>query len=187
MASIARANIGIERPAWLFGAAFLLIFLSVGIRSQAAAVPQAAAAPRGADAAQPVKKPARPVLAVPWQVSILTPPTVFSSNGRQHLAYEIEIANLSPDTWDLEKIEVKGEGGADLLTVESKDIGGVLGHALGQPARAQSRTNALSAGEVVIAYLWIDLNEAADPTRLSHRLTGRRDGEQKILDRKSVV
>ena len=182
MASIARANIGIERPAWLFGAAFLLIFLSVGIRSQAAAVPQAAAAPRGADAAQPVKKPARPVLAVPWQVSILTPPTVFSSNGRQHLAYEIEIANLSPDTWDLEKIEVKGEGGADLLTVESKDIGGVLGHALGQPARAQSRTNALSAGEVVIAYLWIDLNEAADPTRLSHRLTGRRDGEQKIFD-----
>jgi hypothetical protein len=175
MASGARANICTERSAWRLGAAFLFLFLLVGPGARAAA------ASTGTDAAKPVKKPARPVLAVPWQVSVLTPPTLFSSNGRRHLAYEIEIANLSSDAWTLEKIDVKGEDGADLLTVDSKDIGSVLGHSLGEPPRAQSRTNALSAGEVVLAYVWIDLDTAASPTRLAHRLTGRRDGEQKIF------
>jgi murein DD-endopeptidase len=167
--SIARANISAGRSALGFGAAFLILFLST------------APAP-AATGASPAKKPARPVLAVPWQVSVLTPPTVFSSNGRHHLAYEIEIANLSSDIWTLEKIDVKGEDGSDLLTVESKDVGKVLGHSLGQPARPQSRANAFSAGEVVLAYLWIDLDKAVNPTRLSHRLTVRRDGDQKTFD-----
>jgi murein DD-endopeptidase len=169
MVSIARANISAGRSASGLGAAFLILFLST------------ATAPAATDAA-PVKKPARPVLAVPWQISVLTPPTVFSSNGRHHLAYEIEIANLSSDIWTLEKIGVKGEDGADLLTVESKDVGKVLGHSLGEPARPQNRANAFSAGEVVLAYLWIDLDKAASPTRLSHRLTVRRDGDQKTFD-----
>ncbi len=77
------------------GAVSMLLFLSVEPAAEAAA-------------AQPVKKPARPVLAVPWQVSVQTPPTLFSSNGRHHLAYEIEIGNLSPDIWTLEKI-IDGE------------------------------------------------------------------------------
>jgi murein DD-endopeptidase len=169
MVSIARPNMSAGRSASGLGAVLLILFLST------------APAPAATDAS-PVKKPARPVLAVPWQVSVLTPPTVFSSNGRHHLAYEIEIANLSSDIWTLEKIGVKGEDGADLLTVENKDVGKVLGHSLGEPARPQNRANAFSAGEVVLAYLWIDLDKAASPTRLSHRLTVRRDGDQKTFD-----
>src|ERR1700722_12245574 len=94
------------------GAALILLLLTAGPGARAAsAPPKAAAGSQGAAAASPAKKPPRPVLAVPWQVSVLTPPTIFPSNGRRHLAYEIEIANMSSDSWALEKIEVKGDSG----------------------------------------------------------------------------
>ena len=167
----------------MIGAAVVLLLLSAGPSVQAtSAPPGAASATRGAAAASPAKKPPRPALAVPWQVSVLTPPTIFTSNGRRHLAYEMEIANLSADSWTLEKIEVKGDRGATLLAVEKQDIGGLLRHAVEQPKASQSRANIIAPGEVVLAYLWIDLNDAANPAHLSHRLTARRQGDEKTID-----
>lgn len=167
----------------LIRAAAVLLLLSAGPSVQATpAPPGAASATRGAAAASPTKKPPRPVLAVPWQVSVLTPPTIFPSDGRRHLAYEMEIANLSADSWTLEKIEVNGDRGATLLAVEKQDIGGLLRHAVEQPKASQSRANIIAPGEVVLAYLWIDLNDAANPARLSHRLTARRQGDEKTID-----
>jgi murein DD-endopeptidase MepM/ murein hydrolase activator NlpD len=167
----------------LIGAAVVLLLLSAGPSVQATSAPPGAASPtQGAAAASPAKKPPRPALAVPWQVSVLTPPTIFPSNGRRHLTYEIEIANLSSDSWTLEKIEVKGDGGVTLLTVEKQDIGGLLAHSAAQSKASQSSANSLAPGEVVLAYLWIDLDDAAKPAHLSHRLTARRQGDEKTID-----
>lgn len=165
------------------GPALILLLSASGAGAQAAsAPPKGAAAPQGAAAPSPAKKPPRPVLAVPWQVSVLTPPTIFPSNGRRHLAYEIEIANMSSDSWALERIEVKGDGGATLLTVEKRDIAGLLHHAVEQPKASQGRATSLAPGETVLAYIWIDLDAAANPAHLSHRLTGRRQSDEKTLD-----
>lgn len=162
----------------------VLLLLCAGRAPQAAAAsPGGPTEAPGPTAAAPAKKPPRPVLAVPWQVSILTPPTLFPSNGRRHLVYEMEIANLSADSWSLEKIEVKGDDGAPLLTVEKQGIEGLLRHAVQAPKTSSGSSNSLAAGEVVVAYLWIDLDEAAKrPAYLLHRLTGRRDEDGKTLD-----
>lgn len=171
-----RARIGVAS----LGAALFTWLLTAG--PGAASAPQKGAPRSQAAASSSAKKLRRPVPAVPWQVSVLTPPTIFPSNGRRHLAYEIEIVNMSADSWALERIGVKGDGNATLLTVEKQDIGGLLRHAVEQPKASQGHANSLAPGEAVLAYVWIDLDAAAHPVHLSHRLTGHRQGDAKAMD-----
>jgi murein DD-endopeptidase len=119
-----------------------------------------------------------PVLAAPLQVSILAPPVVFRSNGRQHLAYEIQITNWSDDAWTARRIEVSSEKGALLLGVDGDEIAGLLRHPGRTPEAKDAAADTLAPRETMLAFMWIDLPPgAAIPTQLRHSLTVQRKGE----------
>lgn len=126
---------------------------------------------------------AKPSLPVPMQVSIPTPPTVFWGNGQRHLAYEVQLTNWSTDTWSVQQIDVRNEGGASLLEVQSKDLAHFLrylGHKPGGKGRA---VGDLAPGESVIAYMWIDLaKELALPVQLRHKFTVKQGHEKTTSD-----
>src|SRR6185437_13002027 len=133
--------------------------------------------PRSAPADTSAPAPA-PVLAAPLQVSILAPPVVFRSNGRQHLAYEIQITNWSDDAWTARRIEVSSEKGALLLGVDGDEIAGLLRHPGRAPEAKDAAADTLAPRETMLAFMWIDLAPgAAIPTQLRHSLTVQRKGE----------
>jgi len=107
---------------------------------------------------------------LPIQVVIPTSPTAFRGDTQWRLCYEIYLTNLSPAAWTLQRIEVKDEAGAPLLTIQGKELEGVIAHP-GLAADSKGRpADEIAAGEAVIAYMWIDLARgAAIPTHLQHR------------------
>ena len=99
----------------------------------------------------------KPVLSVPIQVTVAVPPSVFHADGQRHLAYEIQMTNLSASVWTIHRVQVRSESGASLLGAEGKEIGALLRHAARAENDKSGEPGALAPGESVIAYLWIDL------------------------------
>lgn len=123
----------------------------------------------------PAQKPPLPI-----QVSIPTPPTAFRGDSQWRLCYEIYLTNLSSAAWKLQRIDVKNESGAALLTVQGKEFDGVLSHpALPPDSKAASAAD-IAPGEAVIAYMWIDLaNGAPIPARLQHQFSLENSADKK--------
>jgi hypothetical protein len=129
--------------------------------------------------------PPKPQLPIPLQVSIPTAPVVFRGGGQRRLCYEIYITNLSAETWSVRSINVQSEGGRRLLSVEAKDLSGVLRHPARKPDHKGAPAEEIAPGEGVIAYMWINLaNDARLPARLRHLFAVKKPGEnaQRELD-----
>jgi len=116
---------------------------------------------------------------IPIQIFIPTPPTAFRGDAQWRLCYEIYLTNLSPATWTVQRIDVKNENGAPLLTVQGNDLDEALSHpslphdSKGGPAAE------IAPGEAVIAYMWIDLAKAAAiPTQLQHQVGLKNSGDK---------
>jgi len=123
----------------------------------------------------PAQKPPLPI-----QVSIPTPPTAFRGDSQWRLCYEIFLTNLSSAAWTVQRIDVKDESGAPLLTVRGKELDDVLSHPA-LPADNKSGAAAdIAPGEAVIAYMWIDLAKGTPiPTQLQHQFSVKNSGDQK--------
>lgn len=127
---------------------------------------------------------------MPIQIVIPTPPTAFRGDAQWRLCYEIYLTNLSSATWTLEHIDVRNESGAPLLTVQGKEIDGVLSHPAFPPESNGGPAAEIAPGEAVIAYMWIDLAKgAAIPTHLQHQIGLKNSGDKNnyVLDAPIVV
>src|ERR1700761_1376384 len=102
------------------------------------------AAPRPLSDAQAQKPP------MPIQIVITTPPTAFRGDAQWRLCYEVYITNLSPATWTLQRIDVKNESGAPLLTVQGRELDGVLSHPALPPDSKGGSVAEIAPGEAVI-------------------------------------
>lgn len=120
-----------------------------------------------------------PVIDTPLQVSIATPPSVFQANGQRHLAYEIQLTNISESPWTLRHLEARDEHASPLLVADGAKIPELLWHAgdSRHPAKAPGTT--LAPGESAFAYLWIDLDPKAKlPAQLQHHISVQREDEE---------
>jgi murein DD-endopeptidase MepM/ murein hydrolase activator NlpD len=116
---------------------------------------------------------------MPIQIVIPTPPTAFRADTQWRLCYEIYLTNLSSATWTLQRIEVKNESGAPLLTVQGKELDDVLSHPALPPDSKGGPAAEIAAGEAVIAYMWIDLaKDAAIPKHLQHQFGLKNSGDK---------
>jgi len=116
---------------------------------------------------------------MPIQIVIPTPPTAFRGDAQWRLCYEIYLTNLSSATWTLQRIDVKNESGAPLLTVQAKDLDQVLSHPALPPDSKGGPAADIAPGEAVIAYMWIDLvNGVAIPTHLQHQFGLKNSGDK---------
>ena len=116
---------------------------------------------------------------LPIQIAIPTSPTVFRGDGRWRLCYEIFLTNLSSATWALQRIEVKNESGTPLLTVQGKELDGVLSHPALPPEGKGGPAAEIAPGEAVIAYMWIELTkDVAIPTHLEHQFGLKNSGDK---------
>jgi hypothetical protein len=128
--------------------------------------------------AQPESIPPKPEVPIPLQVSITTPPIIFRGDGQSRLCYEIYITNLSAEGWAVRSINVQSDGGNHLLSVDTKDLSGVLRHPARKPDEKVGAAEEIAPGESVIAYMWINLsNDEPVPTRLRHVFAVKKAGE----------
>ena len=121
------------------------------------------------------------------ETRIPMPPTAFRGNGAWHLCYEIHLTNFSSAAYTIQDIAVTNESGATLLNVEGKSLAAVLYHPSRMPNEQPALAADLAPGEIIIAYMWIDIAQsAAIPTRLQHELKVRKSGENKSVDVQSA-
>lgn len=129
--------------------------------------------PHAVSGAQAQKPP------LPIQIVIPTPPTAFRGDTQWRLCYEIYLTNLSSVTWTLQRIDVKNESGAPLLTVEGKEFDAVLSHPAVPPDSKAGPAAEIAPGEAVIAYMWVDLAKGAPiPTHLQHQFALKNSGDK---------
>jgi hypothetical protein len=116
---------------------------------------------------------------MPIQIVIPTPPAAFRGDMQWRLCYEIYLTNLSSAAWTVQRIDVKNESDAPLLTVQGKELDGVLYHpALPLDSKGGPAAE-ISPGEAVIAYMWIDLAKGAPiPTHLQHQINVKHSGDK---------
>lgn len=116
---------------------------------------------------------------MPIQVLIPTPPTAFRGDTQWRLCYEIYLTNLSSAAWTVQRIDVKNESGAPLLTVQGKELDGVLSHPALPPDSKSGAAAEIAPGEAVIAYMWVDLAKGAPiPTHLQHQFSLKNSGDK---------
>ena len=116
---------------------------------------------------------------IPVQISIPTPPTTFRGDTQWRLCYEIYLTNLSSAAWTLQRIDVKNENGDPLLSVQGKELDGVLSHPALPPDSKGGRAADIAPGEAVIAYMWIDLAKGVSiPTQLQHQFVIKNSGDK---------
>ena len=116
---------------------------------------------------------------IPLQVQIPTPPTAFRGDSQWRLCYEIYLTNLSSSSWTLQRIDVKNESGAPLLTLQAKDLDSVLSHPALPPGSKGGPIAEIAPGEAVIAYMWIDIAKGASiPTHLQHQFSLKKSGDE---------
>ena len=116
---------------------------------------------------------------IPIQIFIPTPPTAFRGDTQWRLCYEIYLTNLSSAAWTIQRIDVKNESGAPLLTVQGKELDGVLYHPALPPDSKRGPAADIVPGEAVTAYMWIDLGKGAPiPTQLQHQIGLENSGDK---------
>ncbi len=117
---------------------------------------------------------------IPIQIVIPTPPTAFRGDTQWRQCYEIYLTNLSSAAWTLQRIDVKNENGIPLLTVQGKDLDGVLSHPALPPDSKGGSAADIAPGEAMIAYMWIDLAKGDPiPTHLQHQIVLKNSGDKK--------
>ncbi len=117
---------------------------------------------------------------IPLQIFIPTPPSAFRGDTQWRLCYEIYLTNLSSSSWTVQRIDVKNESGAPLLTVQGKELDRVLSHPALPPGSKGGPAAEIAPGEAVIAYMWIDLAKGAPiPTHLQHQFGLKKSGDEK--------
>ena len=89
--------------------------------------------------AQTGSTPPKPGLPIQIQAFVPTAPIVFHGDGGDLLCYEIYLTNMSKDAWVLQRIQATGDVGGTLLSLEGKDLEGVLRH----PGRPTLKDDAL--------------------------------------------
>jgi hypothetical protein len=113
-------------------------------------------------------------------LNVPVPPTPFAALGKQHLAYEVHVANHSGVDMLLRRLEIF-DGATMLARWEGGDL-----HAIVAQRRANVGDNReIPAGGWAIAYVWVTLDASARvPRMLRHRLTV---GDQTIEGAVSVA
>jgi hypothetical protein len=103
----------------------------------------------------------------PLLLAVNDPPVPFTgSDGRTHLVYELAMTNFSSGDIAVQKIEILGDGGAVLQTLDAAAIAQCL-----QPAGARESAGTLSRSAHALLFLNVILADgAAVPQRLSHRV-----------------
>src|SRR5665213_1714526 len=94
-----------------------------------------------------------PVFAVPIEVSMPVPPTVFRGNGQRHMSYEARVTNWSAIVWTVHRIDVRSDAGVLLQEVEGKAPDALLSHPTRKAADRGEAPGELLPGESMIAYM----------------------------------
>ncbi|MBA3488535.1 MAG: M23 family metallopeptidase [Longispora sp.] len=89
------------------------------------------------------------------------------SDGETHLVYELELTNFSSGTLDVERVEVLGETGTTLQSLDASAVAGRL-----QPAGLRTPTGTMAASTQALLFLNVTLPKgSATPQGISHRIT----------------
>jgi hypothetical protein len=105
-------------------------------------------------------------LGVPLEITVVSTPVPFrATDGRAHVAYELRLANLQKDDVILDQVDVLDAANDSVL---ARYAGPDLQRRLrwrGMPADPR-----MPRGTYVVAFVWLDLGDAAAPRELSHRI-----------------
>ena len=123
--------------------------------------------------ARPMPKVSAPkFLDAPLEVVVPSPPTLFRSDGKLHLAYELHVTNLSPMALVLTRVEALADKVA-LGRYESVDLIGMVMRPGAGGATGLDRLK-LAPGTRAVVFVWLTPEVA--PSTLSHRITVQAEG-----------
>jgi hypothetical protein len=119
----------------------------------------------------------------PVMLAVQDAPVPFvGSDGRVHLVYELWLQNFSSGKVEVEKVEILGDGGAVIRTLDAAEIAGRLQQA---GFRESAGSMAPSAGALLFIHVTLPEGQAA-PKRLAHRVLVRAEaappGKQEITE-----
>jgi hypothetical protein len=103
-------------------------------------------------------------------VTVPTPPVPVQADGKPRLVYELHVTNAGLKAVTLDSVEAIGTGRLALLE------GDALAAAIRPTLAGVTQTRTIAPASHVVVLLWLTLDAA--PSRLSHRLVGREDGDQ---------
>src|SRR5262249_42824693 len=110
--------------------------------------------------AQQETEATRPILTAPIDVAIPKAPTPFKADGKTHLAYELNVTNLSADDCLLDRVTVRAADGT------SREIAAYAGQTLadavsrpGLPALRGMAKLTIGAGQRAVVYMWVSASE----------------------------
>lgn len=112
---------------------------------------------------------ARPRQVQSVDVRVPVPPRPVRVSGRWHLAYELHITNFQPIDVALTRIEVRE---ADRMGLLGDFTDSALVGRLGRPGAGSQVADkrVIAGGMLAVVYLWLPLDAAAPPARLTHRI-----------------
>jgi hypothetical protein len=126
--------------------------------------PSSGATPNAVTARQTA---AEPLILLPFEIAVPTPPTPFLAQGQTHLAYELHISNFSPNEVLLQRVQVL-DGDSVLATFEGTELHAILAR---PGVRDLTDNRVLGPGLRAVAFVWLSLDmDAAIPTTLRHRI-----------------
>jgi hypothetical protein len=111
-------------------------------------------------------------LGVPLEVTVVSAPTPFhATDGRNHVAYELRLANLYKDDVILDQVDVlDAANGSVLARYAGPELKRRLGPRGIPPGLRMPRKT------FVVVFVWLDLGSVAAPRELSHRIHAHEPG-----------
>jgi hypothetical protein len=119
----------------------------------------------------------------PVLLEVRDAPVAFAgSDGKTHLVYELRMTNFSSGNATIEQVEVVGDAGAVLKTMDKSEIAGRL-----QMAGQRTPTDVLPGSAEASLFVHLVLTEGAVvPTKLTHRVRVRVEaappGKQELVE-----
>ncbi len=116
-------------------------------------------------------------------VVVPEPPSVFRTNGRGQLVYELHVTNFDDRPVTLQRIDVESHG-ASLAHLEGPDLASAIDRP-GAPELDGSQRLEIGPGLVAVVYLWVMLDSDATPSSLDHRIklaTASRSGGLRVAN-----
>lgn len=119
----------------------------------------------------------------PVLMAVQDAPVAFAgSDGRTHLVYELWMTNFSSGNVAVEQVEILGNGGAVLQTLDAAEIAGRL-----QPAGFREPSGKMAASTDALLFIHVILADGQTvPQQLSHRVRVRAEaappGQQEITE-----
>ena len=127
--------------------------------------------------------PCRAASTFPLQLELRVPfePTVFPSDGRTYLCYELYLTNFSGNPIDLRRLEVLDDddkSATPVASFEGAQLDALL-QKVGQGPAAGTSPADLSGGSMTVAFMWISFEPGVRvPKKLRHRvITADSEGE----------